>query len=83
MNLLSPQDYSSFYWLSNLTEVRQNLKVDLIFISLTAKDDEHFLSYFFAIVISSIGNSMFGYLVHFYWVIVSLIIRFDVFLVFD
>ena len=56
---------SEFWILSNLTSVRWNLRVVLICISLMAKDVEHFLRYFSAILYSSTENVLFSSVPHF------------------
>jgi hypothetical protein len=60
-HLLSPQ----FLILAILTGVRWNLRVVLIYISLTIKDVEHFFRRFSAIQYSSVENSLFISLPHF------------------
>ena len=60
-HLLSPD----FLILAILTEVRWNLKVVLICISLMIKDVEHFFRCFSAIPYSSVDNSLFSSKPHF------------------
>jgi hypothetical protein len=60
-HLLSPE----FFILAILTDVRWNLRVVLMCISLTAKDVEHFFLCFLAIRVSSVENSLFSSVPHF------------------
>jgi hypothetical protein len=61
-HLLSPE----FLILAILTGVRWNLKVLLICISLMIKDVEHFFKCFSAIWYSSVQNSLFSFVPHFF-----------------
>jgi hypothetical protein len=68
---LSPQPCqhllsSKFLILAILTGVRSNLRVVLMCISLMTKDVEHFFRYFSAIWYSSVENSLFSSVAHFF-----------------
>jgi hypothetical protein len=64
-HLLSPE----ILILAILTDVRWNLRVVLICISLMIKDVKHFFRCFSAIWYSSVENSLFSSVPHFYRVI--------------
>ena len=55
-----------FLILAILTNVRLNLRVLLIYISLMIKNVEHFLKCLLAILDSSVENSLFRFVLQFY-----------------
>jgi len=62
-HLLSPE----FLIVAILTDVRWNLRVVLICFSLMTKDVEHFFRCFLAIQYSSVENSLFSFVPHFFF----------------
>jgi hypothetical protein len=69
---LSPHPYyhrlsPEFFFLAILSRVRCNLTVVFICISLMTKDVEYFFTCFTAIRVSSVDNSLFSSVPHFYY----------------